>query len=196
MRSCAAAGLVEQRLGARARRRVDRIHCVARGAAGSGQAARAAAQREHQPGQPGDEQHERARPEQHGGGLHRRTVEHEVAVARDQVVDDLLVAAAGLDLLAHLVAQVDGELRVRVGERLVLAHQAAQHGGQVHDARLDRGILGERRRFAHLRVQRRRGGERRAREQGGERRPHPLSCFTSGRILSRTVSGVTGPIFL
>ena len=45
-----------------------------------------------------------------------------------------VVAAPGRDLLAHLLAQVAGELGVGIGERLVLAHQAAQLFLELADA--------------------------------------------------------------
>ena len=61
-----------------------------------------------------------------GGRLHRRVVEHKVTVAGDQKLDDLLVALARLDHLVDLGTQVMGEFGIRVGQRLVLADQAAQ----------------------------------------------------------------------
>ena len=72
--------------------------------------------------------------------LDRRPVEHEIAVARDHVLADLVVALARDGLRAHLAAQVLGERRVGVGDRLVLAHEAAQLLREALQARLERGI--------------------------------------------------------
>ena len=87
---------------------------------------RAATDHEGQRDQRNGQQRGRRQPQHRGGGVERRTVEDEVAVAIGHVAADLLGRLAALEHLAHLLAQVDGEVGVRVGDGLVLAHQAAQ----------------------------------------------------------------------
>ena len=72
------------------------------------------------------QQQERSEPQQVSRRLDGRLVQHEVAVARDEIRADLVVALAGDGQIPHLLAQVLRERRVGVGERLVLAHEAAQ----------------------------------------------------------------------
>ena len=79
----------------------------------------------------------RGRLEKHGRGLERGPIEHEVAVAFDHVLADLGIASSLRDLRADLVAQVEGERRVRVGDGLVLADEAAQLLGERLQALLD-----------------------------------------------------------
>ena len=105
------------------------------------------------------------------------------------------VRAPRLDLLVDLVAQVDGELGVRVGDGLVLADEAAQFRGEP-DGALLRDRIGRR----GLRVLGLRGDAagQQQRDQHGSQRAH--DCFsssrTSGRIFFSSTSGVTGPICL
>jgi hypothetical protein len=66
--------------------------------------------------------------------LNGRLVEHEIAVTLHQKPHDLLVALAGRDLLAHLLAKVARQLGVGIGERLVLADQATQLFLELPDA--------------------------------------------------------------
>ena len=80
------------------------------------------------------------------------------------------VAAALLEHLAHLVAQVDGELGVRGGDGLVLADQAAQLGGDLEHAALQLGI-GDRR----LGLGRRRELFRAGAARAPQRRPADVS---------------------
>ena len=61
-------------------------------------------------------------------------------------------SAAGAQLLADLVLQVDGQPRMRVGERLVLADQAAQLRRQAVDAGLEHGVVGQRHGFGGAHV--------------------------------------------
>ena len=56
----------------------------------------------------------------------RRLEQHELAVARDQKIEHLPVAVAGVQPLAHQQAQVVRERRVGIVDRLVLADHAAQ----------------------------------------------------------------------
>jgi hypothetical protein len=85
--------------------------------------------------QPGDQQGERPDPEHERRALHRRTVEHEVAVALDHIVADLLVGFSGLDLLAHLALQIHREVGARGDQRFVLADEAAQLFGDRDEPR-------------------------------------------------------------
>src|SRR5579859_6605048 len=88
----------------------------------------------HEEEGPERKQEKRPEPEEHRGRLERRPVEHEVAVAVHEVVDDLPLAPARLELLADLPAQVEREVGVGIGERLVLAYEAAQLLGERHHA--------------------------------------------------------------
>src|ERR1043165_10274086 len=102
---------------------------------------RAAAQEAQHEVEAGNQEEERSGPEEERRRLERRPVEQEVAVALDHEVDDLALGLAGGELLADLVAQVDRERRVRFGERLVLAHEAAQLVREVRHAAIELPIL-------------------------------------------------------
>ena len=52
--------------------------------------------------------------------------QHELAIAGDDEIHDLLIAVAGLQPLAHQQPQVFGQGRVGIVDRLVLAHETAQ----------------------------------------------------------------------
>ena len=107
-----------------------------------------------------------SQPQQDRRRLERRLVEDEVAVAVGHVREDLVVALAGGDLLADLRAQIVGELGVRVGDRLVLADEAAQLFRELDGARrLDRIHLGRHRVGGERPAARR---ERERGEQGDE----------------------------
>ena len=83
---------------------------------------------------------ERPEPQEQRRRLDRRLVQHEVAIARDQVLLDLGVALALKRQLAHFAAQVFGQRRRRIGQRLVLADEAAQFLLEVLEARVERGV--------------------------------------------------------
>ena len=71
----------------------------------------------------------------------RRAQQHELAIARDDEIEHGVVAVTGHETLAHDEAQVLGERRVGIVDRLVLADEAAQLGRQAAGARLERGVL-------------------------------------------------------
>jgi hypothetical protein len=75
---------------------------------------------------PDQHEGERRKPQQPRAGLERRVVEHEVVVARDQVVLDLVVAFSTLHHVVDLLAQILGQVGIGVGQVLILADQAAQ----------------------------------------------------------------------
>src|SRR5207237_7267361 len=87
-----------------------------------------------------------------------RTVQHEVAVAVGHVLADLVGRHALEQQLAHFLAQVDGEVGVRIGDRLVLADEAAQFAGDGQHAGLERRIGGRQVRRGRLEPRRGRGG--------------------------------------
>src|SRR6266516_6153373 len=76
----------------------------------------------------GGKQQQRPEPQQQRRELERRTIQDEVAVTGDHVVDDFRVARAPSHLLPYLVPEILGERRVRIGEGLVLADETAQLG--------------------------------------------------------------------
>src|SRR5512143_3390968 len=80
----------------------------------------AAAYDVHQNEQPEHEKQEWTEPQQIGDALERRAIEHEITVACDQEVDDLLVVLALLHHAVDFAPQVMGERRIGVGERLIL----------------------------------------------------------------------------
>ena len=75
---------------------------------------------------PREQQRERPEPQQPRARLHRRIVEDEIAVARDEERADLVVALAGHRQRAHFAAKIVGQPGAGIGERLVLADEAAQ----------------------------------------------------------------------
>ena len=106
------------------------------------------------------------------------------------------------DLHPDLAAQVDGEVGARVGERLVLADQAAQLVGEPIRRCSTRFVVGERRGLARLRERvptarhATSASSRRSRRAPVAAAPHFCSSRTSGRIFFSSTSGVTGPICL
>ena len=60
-----------------------------------------------------------------------RLEQHELAVARDQEIEHLAVAVAGLQPLAHQEPQVARQRRIGIVDRLVLADHAAQFARQM-----------------------------------------------------------------
>jgi hypothetical protein len=85
-----------------------------------------------------DQQHERPEPQQPGRALQWRIVEHEVAVAGDQIIADFGIVAAGQSEFTHLAAQVAGQVGVRIGQRLILADQAAKLRLEILEPRFER----------------------------------------------------------
>src|SRR5688500_10927318 len=78
----------------------------------------------HEPGDDeatGEQHQRRTEPQQPGTGFDLWAVQHEFAVARDEEILDLRVRLALAHEFEHFVAQVARDLRVGVGQRLVLA---------------------------------------------------------------------------
>ena len=50
------------------------------------------------------------------GGFERRVVQHVVAIAGDQEVDDFPIRFAGFDQVAHFAAQIFGQIGPRAGQ--------------------------------------------------------------------------------
>ena len=86
----------------------------------------------------GQQQQRRTEPQQPRLALDPRLVQHELAVARDEVVLDLRVGLALSHQREDFAPQVVRDHRVGIGQRLVLAHHAAQFG----DQRAEAGLLG------------------------------------------------------
>src|SRR3546814_12167424 len=76
----------------------------------------------------------RRQQQQRRRAVERRIIADPIAIARDEPFADRIGALARRDLAAHLVPHIAGERRIAVGDRLALAHQAAQ---RLHQ-RLDR----------------------------------------------------------
>ena len=90
-----------------------------------------------------DQQQHRAGQPQHGIAQGEgRTEEHEFAITGDDELEDLAVAVAGLETLAHQQAQVAGDVGVRIVDRFPLADHAAQVLRQGPGARLQ-GRVGQ-----------------------------------------------------
>ena len=120
------------------------------------------------------------------GRLERRAVEHEIAVALHHEVDDLVVAPARGDLLADLAAQVHRELGVRIGDRLVLAHEAAQLLGEPHRALAATGSCSVGTASPAGASEARAAREQRAQERSAS--STSAASATSGRIFSSSAS--------
>ena len=97
-----------------------------------------------------------------------------------QALRDVSLHIDSGELVAHAVLQVHGQGRVGVGNRLVLAHQAAQLLGQGVGAgfelRIGAGMAGQ--------------------QQGDEQNKDSHSCFNRGSMRSRISSAVRGPTCL
>src|ERR1700730_11246402 len=59
-------------------------------------------------------------PNEYGFGLQRRVEAHELAVAVRHEIEYRVIAFAGDQHLAHLLAKVNGKIGIRVGDGLVL----------------------------------------------------------------------------
>src|SRR5690606_8928847 len=95
---------------------------------------------------PDREQRDRSAPERPRGRLQRRTVDDELAVPRDEELDDFLVSVTFRHLLMHLAAQVRGDRRIGVRDARVQALRTADLAQQraialVHD-RIVEAVLG------------------------------------------------------
>jgi hypothetical protein len=140
-----------------------------------------------------DQDHERTDPQQRGAGLERRTVQHEVAIARDHIGDNLLVALALHDHLVGLLAQVLGKLGIGIGQILVLTDQAAQLGDELVVTRL---LLG---RVEGVDFDDRAGDTVEQQQHDECQSPHagdPRSSRTSGMIFWANACSVIGPMCL
>ena len=69
-----------------------------------------------------------------GAGFEWRLEQHEVAITRDQVIADLVIALARCDLLADQHPQFLCDIGVGIGDRLALANHAADLARQVAGA--------------------------------------------------------------
>jgi hypothetical protein len=87
------------------------------------------------------QQQQRRQPQQQRLQLERRPQEHELAVAGLDEGQHLAVAVAGGEALAHDDAQVVGQGRAGVVDRLILADDAAQFLGELAGARFERGVV-------------------------------------------------------
>jgi hypothetical protein len=134
---------------------------------------------ERQEGERAEPQDERMEPE-------ARLQEDELAVAVDEIVDDLIVAVAGHQAFAHQQAQVAGERRVGIVDRLVLAHEAADVDGYGAGPGLELGIAQH---LVGLHGKARAGGERQERKDEQDA-AHRLTPRAGSRAAGqRPVSG-------
>ena len=68
----------------------------------------------------------RPAPQQQRAHIQRRPQQYEIAVARADIGDDLRVAVAGRDALAHQQSQIVREIGLGILDRLIAADEAAQ----------------------------------------------------------------------
>ena len=95
----------------------------------------------HGQGGEGDQQQrKRSSPQHDGAGVQTRPVQHKVAVTRGHEIENLLRRLAFGELGANLLAQVDGQVGMRCGDRLVLANQTAEFFGYGQHARFQNRI--------------------------------------------------------
>src|SRR4249919_965408 len=142
--------------------------------------------------EPACQQHQRGpKPQQPGLGLDLRAIQHEFAVTGDQEILDLAIRLALPHQVQYFPAQVAGDLCVGVRQRLVLAHHAAQFGGEMMEARFLRAA-GERQR--HFRLSRLRNGQRRTQHQegGGRKQRDSYSLESVGFHWPRSISASLG----
>ncbi len=142
-------------------------------------------------GQTAGQQDERAEPERVRAGFERRPVADEVAIALGQKRENLVVAPPLLHLGANLAPQIDGEIRLRVGEGFVLADEApellTEEGQPFLERGMSRGGRGERK-----------TGQDDADRQQPHHCPyvHRLSLATSGSTVCSSTSTLSAPICL
>ena len=84
-----------------------------------------------------DEDDNRADPQENRVGGERRPQQHELAIAADDEVMHARIGIASHEALAHEEPQVAGKRRVAIIDRLVLADEATQAGGDVACALLE-----------------------------------------------------------
>ena len=87
----------------------------------------------------GEREHRREPQQQRAQG-EGGAEQDEIPVARDEVVANPVVAVAGLQALSDQETQVARQRRVGIVDGLVLAHQAAQPGGDASRPGLERRI--------------------------------------------------------
>src|SRR5258708_2685840 len=75
-------------------------------------------------------------PDSQGFGLQRRIEAHELAIAVRHEIEYGIVALSGQQHFAHLLAKVDGEIGIRVGDGLVLTDETPKFLCYSFEARL------------------------------------------------------------
>src|SRR5262249_28242896 len=91
----------------------------------------------------GSQDKKRPKPEEQGFLLEAWLQKHKLAVAGHEVVADLSIGPPCTQLLADQNAQIVSELGIRLVDRLILAHKAAEFSRQGASSSLESGI-GER----------------------------------------------------
>lgn len=110
-----------------------------------------------------------ASQEQPGLGPERRGHQHEVAIAGDDEIEDLRVAVAGPDAVAHHHAKVARQFRVGIVDRLVLADHATKLFGNCAGAGFGFGVVQH---LARVERGKARHGERQQKSERCEARAH------------------------
>src|SRR5690606_16316749 len=87
------------------------------------------------------QQHGRCAPQRPGARLERRTIDHELTVARHEIVDDLLVRIAFGHLLMDLATEIRGDQGIRIRDARVEALRAAYLTQQASIALVHRRIV-------------------------------------------------------
>ncbi len=82
----------------------------------------------------------RRQPKQGGLSFEPRPQQHKLAIAFNQVIDDLLIRPTGFQLLAHQETQVAGERRRQIINGLVLTNQTAKIFRDVASSRFERRV--------------------------------------------------------
>src|SRR5271165_7172705 len=80
-------------------------------------------------------------PNEQGLRFQRRPESHELAVAVRHEREYRVIALSGHQHLAHLPAQIDGQIGIGVGDRFFLADETAELQGDALEARLQRVIF-------------------------------------------------------
>ena len=134
-----------------------------------------------------DEKHSRGCPKCDRLGAQSWLQQHEFAVARDEIVDHLLVAIARRYPLAHQHTQILGKLGVGIVDGLVLTDHAAKLSGQVTGALLQLRVLQN---LIGIDGEGWQGGEEKEEQQ---RKDPPLACRPSPPQGGRSLAAASSP---
>jgi hypothetical protein len=89
----------------------------------------------------GQKQQQWSKPQKKGLWGKSRPQQYEFAIAGNNEVDDVFLAVACFQPFSNKQAQIPGKRRIRIVDRLILAHQATQLCGNLPGRRLKHRIV-------------------------------------------------------